>query len=75
MGNERRNFGRTQKKIRGTERKQTTALFLLRCAEIGLSMQDLEDLDLGMVYDMFTEKANDSYEWKQLATQDDFDRF
>ena len=38
-------------------------------------MEDLEDLDLGMVYDMFTERANDSYEWKQLATQDDFDRF
>lgn len=38
-------------------------------------MEDLEDLDLGMVYDMFTEKANDSCEWRQLATQDDFDRF
>lgn len=53
----------------------TTALFLLRCAELGLSMSDLEDLDVGMINDMFTEKANDSYEWKQIATQDDFDRF
>jgi hypothetical protein len=75
MGNELGDLGRTQKKIRGTERKQTTALFLLRCAELGLSMEDLESLDIGMVYDMFTERANYSYEWKQLATQDDFDRF
>lgn len=61
--------------MRGTERTQTTALFLLRCAEMGLSMDDLESLDVGMVYDMFTERANDSVEWKQLATQDDMDRF
>lgn len=53
----------------------TSALFLLRCTELGLSMQDLEDLDMGMVFDMFTEKSNDSYEYKVLATQDDFDKF
>ena len=38
-------------------------------------MEDLEELDLGMVYDLFTEKANDSYEWREVATQDDFDKF
>lgn len=53
----------------------TTALFLLRCTEIGLSLADLELLDIGMVYDMFTEHGNDSYEWKQLATQRDMDNF
>lgn len=53
----------------------TTALFLLRCAEIGLSMVDLELLDVGMVYDMFVEHDNDSYEWKQIATQHDMDTF
>lgn len=52
-----------------------TALFLLRCAEIGLSMEDLDDLSVGMVNDMFTEKANDGYDWKEVATQDDMDRF
>ena len=45
----------------------TTALFLLRCTELGLSMADLDELDLGMVFDMFTEKSNDAVE--------DFDRF
>ena len=53
----------------------TTALFLLRCAELGLSMSDLDDLTVGMVDDMFTEKSNDEYDWKVLADQDDMDRF
>lgn len=38
-------------------------------------MADLEALTLGMVNDMFIEKGNDSYDWKYVATQDDFDRF
>lgn len=39
-------------------------------------MSDLDLLDMGMVYDILTEKGNDSYEgWLQVATQDDFDRF
>lgn len=54
----------------------TTALYLLRCAEIGLSMQDLELLDMGVIYDMFTEKVNDSWNgWTRKATQADFDKF
>ena len=53
----------------------TTALFLLRCAEIGLSMNDLEKLSIGMVYDMFVEKSNDDVDYPELATQDDFDKF
>lgn len=53
----------------------TTALFLLRCVELGLSMKDLDELDFGMVNDMFIEKANDEYNWKELADQSDFDRF
>ena len=53
----------------------TTALFLLRCAEIGISMNDLEKLSIGMVYDMFVEKSNDDVHYPELATQDDFDKF
>ena len=53
----------------------TSALFLLRCTELGLSMADLDDLTVGMVNEMFIEKANDNYDWKELATQDDMDRF
>nr|DAU55865.1 MAG TPA: hypothetical protein [Caudoviricetes sp.] len=32
-------------------------------------------LTIGMVYDMYTEHANDDYAWDRLADQDDFDRF
>ena len=53
----------------------TTALFLLRCAELGLSLSDLDDLTVGMVNDMFTEKQNDEYDWKVLASQEDMDKF
>lgn len=53
----------------------TSALFLLRCTELGLSMTDLDDLSVGMVNDMFVEKSNDNYDWREIATQKDFDRF
>lgn len=53
----------------------TTALFLLRCTEVGLSMADLDELSVGMVNDMFVEKSNDNYDWKEIASQEDFDKF
>lgn len=39
---------------------------MLRCAELHLSIEDLDDMTMGMVYDMVTEKANDheKYEYK-----------
>lgn len=53
----------------------STALFLLRCTEVGLSMADLDELSVGMVNDMFVEKSNDNYDWKEIASQEDFDKF
>lgn len=53
----------------------SVALFLLRCTELGLSMHDLDYLTIGMVNDMYTEKSNDNYEYKIVATQDDFNKF
>lgn len=53
----------------------TTPLFLLRCLEIGISITDLEYLTIGMVMDIWTEKANDSVKYDQIATQEDFDKF
>lgn len=32
---------------------------MLRCAELGLSLDLLDNMTVGMVYDMLTEKAND----------------
>ena len=40
----------------------TTALFLLRCVEVGISIRDLDLLTIGMVLDIFVEKWNDNIE-------------
>ena len=53
----------------------TTPLFLLRSVEIGISISDLDLLTVGLVIDMWTEKANDSVKYIKIATQDDFDKF
>ena len=53
----------------------TTALFLLRCTRLGLSMADLDLLDMGMVIDMFVEQGNDDYDWPVKATAKDIEAF
>jgi len=53
----------------------TTALFLLRAFQLGLSMADLDCLEYGAVVDMMTEAGNDGCEYQEIATQEDFDRF
>ena len=32
---------------------------MLRCAELGLSREDLDDFTIGMVFDLIIEKMND----------------
>ena len=53
----------------------TTPLFLLRCTEIGVSIRDLDLLTIGLVLDMWTEKANDGVKYRRVATQEDFDKW
>ena len=48
---------------------------MLRCLQIGLSVADLDLLTIGAVFDMITEQSNDSFDYKEVATQADFDRF
>ena len=33
---------------------------MLRCAELGLSREDLDEMTMGMVIDMMIERANDA---------------
>lgn len=47
----------------------------MRALQVGLSIGDLDNLTVGMVFDIMTERANDDYKYKQLATQADFDAF
>lgn len=53
----------------------TTPLFLLRCVEIGISIVDLDLLTIGLVLDIWTEKANDQTKYQKIATQEDFNKF
>ena len=58
----------------------TTALFMLRCVELGLNIADLDLLTIGMVLDIWTEKGNDDYKYGEksqtrVAGQEDFDKF
>lgn len=64
-----------KKKERDIDREITTALFLLRCVQIGLSMSDLNDLTIGMIMDMAVENKNDEYDYPNKAGQADFDKF
>ena len=44
----------------------TTPLFLLRSVEIGISISDLDLLTVGLVIDMWTEKANDGVKYNKI---------
>lgn len=61
--------------MRPSSRKAGTALILLRCLQAGLSLADLEEITLGMVFDILTEQRNDSHEYTEEATQEDIDNF
>lgn len=52
-----------------------TGLFMLRCKELGFAVEELEQVEFGLVLDMLTEKGNDEYKYPYKATQKDFDKF
>lgn len=53
----------------------TSALFLLRAKEIGLSLEELDLLTVGAVVDLIVEKSNDHFDYPQQMTQGDIDKF
>ena len=57
------------------DREPNGAIFMLRCAELNLSNEALDDMTMGMVYDMLTERGNDSYNYPYKASQEDFNKF
>ena len=48
-----------KKKIAPRDREENGAIFMLRCADLGLSDEALDGMSMGMVYDMLIEQAND----------------
>lgn len=53
----------------------TTPLFLLRCVQLGISIQDLDLLSIGLINDMYCESRNDEWKYCQIATQEDMDKW
>ena len=75
MESEHADDGKAEKKTRVSTREMTTPLFLLRCVQVGISINDLQYLTIGLVEDMFTEQGNDDFKYQYTATQEDFDQF
>ena len=48
---------------------------MLRCAKLGLSEEALRDMEIGMIYDMLIEEANDNEKYPYKATQEDINNF
>lgn len=61
--------------MRQTTREPNGAQFMLRCAQLGLSDEALTGMTMGMIYDMYTEKANDQFQYPYKATQADINAF
>ena len=66
---------RAKKKHRQLNREYNTAVYLLRCIQLGLSYEDMEHLTYGMIQDIFIEADNDSLQYEYKAQQSDFDNF
>lgn len=62
--------------MRETTREPNGSIFLLRAAELGFVTDDaLSSVTMGMIYDLYTEKANDRETYPYKATQADINRF
>ena len=60
------------KKLSKSSREMTTALFLLRCVEKGINISELDLLTIGMVLDIWTEKANVGVKYSKVIGQAEF---
>ena len=61
--------------MKSSTREPNGAIFMLRCAQLGLSDEALGCMSMGMVMDMLIEQGNDHEKYPTRATQEDFDNF
>lgn len=73
MAERSKNTQQNKKLKRPLDREYNTALYFLRCKQLGFSFRELFDLEYGEVEDVMVEAANDHANYNYLATQDDFD--
>lgn len=62
-----------KKRVNG--REFNTSLFMIRAIQNGFSVDDLENMNLGLVFDCFTELEYDDKGYIRDATQEDYDAF
>lgn len=67
MGDKHKTDINGKKKVAPRDREPNGAIFMLRCAELHLSKEDLDDMTVGMVFDMIVEKANDHEKYDKKA--------
>lgn len=48
---------------------------VLRAIQLGLKIDDLEQITIGDLYDLLTESVNDEVKYATKATKSDFERF
>lgn len=75
MGSQYEDRIRTKKRIAPTTRESTLGIYLLRAAEMGITVTELGDYTLGEITDMIIEKSNDYEEYPEVADSKDIHRF
>lgn len=65
------------KKGESSSRPVTTGLLLLRAKELGFSLEELDNLEMGVIYDAIIERANDDYKYppEKLTQQEQEQKF
>ena len=48
---------------------------MVRAKQLGLSIFEMDELEEGMIIDMIIESGNDQCNYKESASQEDFDKF
>lgn len=48
---------------------------MVRAKQLGLSIFEMDELEEGMIIDMIIESGNDQCDYKEIASQEDFDKF
>lgn len=73
MAGRSQNYFKTKKLKRPIDREYNTAVYFLRCKQLGFTLQELFDLEYGEVSDLMIESANDRAHYDYKATQSDMD--
>ena len=58
--------------MKPTTREMNTPLLILRALQVGLKITDFDYIEVGDIFDLLTESANDSFDYPKKGTVEDF---